>query len=279
MKKIIFTMLCAPILVFANNSFEDSWVSAVTLCAEKKFEKACDEFTKAINSLEKTKSSEHAHVYIDRGRAYMLAHKYEHALRDLNKGLNNELSLKDRVRGLLTRGQTHMELGHRDEAVADYEEYMKLSPDNPEFTMGKDRIIIRNASESSCARESIKQLMLSAKVCDSEADIKFFPSGIIVIERSKDCGCEKKNAAYRDQRAEREKDCLNWCSRFSVMGGTFCGSTFKSAKCQLMCAGAVQLLTEGCQSCCADGDYYQNCVEPFNDILGKMDSRICAPEW
>jgi len=65
----------------------------------------------------------------------------------------------------------------------------------------------------------------------------------------------------------------------AIAGNVFCTGVFKTFKCQASCIAAVEFIRDGCDECCNNGDFYNNCIKQFEDILGKMDLKICSPQW
>jgi hypothetical protein len=56
----------------------------------------------------------------------------------------------------------------------------------------------------------------------------------------------------------------------AVAGSTWCGAQFKIKPCSMLCALAVYEIQQGCYWCCKGGEFYENCIKPFEDILAQM---------
>jgi hypothetical protein len=98
------------------------------------------------------------------------------------------------------------------------------------------------------------------------------------------CGCAEMTAtAIQQSKAaganqNRINDCKYWCDKFVLAGVAWCAKVFKRWDCQTGCIFAVDLIKDGCYWCCSEGNFYEKCVQPFEDILSYM-GQPCDPYW
>lgn len=293
MKRFLSALTACLILTsgaFASN-WEDDWTSAVECCATNDYFGAEKHFDKCIATLESENDETHPHVYVDRARLYSLLDRYQEALADLNKAIpNKNLKENDLHRALVTRISAHLNLEMEDEALQDYYEFKKVNPNFPKIEYTKSRVIIRNVPDCTCYKAMAKAFLVSSEICEKEEDIQILDSGTIIAKRKKcNCGCDKMpkammKAAKKPQPApaptkeEQVQNCKYWCDKSALAGTAWCMKVFKKWHCQTGCVFAVDLIKDGCYWCCQDGNFYQRCVKPFEDILSRM-ATPCDPAW
>lgn len=296
MKRFVYGCLATLMMSVSCYAAEwqSHWESAVEYCGGKNYEAAETEFNLAISSLEHSADYSHPHVYVDRARLYLLQDRYTEALVDVNKALESKaLKDHDRIRGLVTRIFTCSNLQMDDQVLADYDSFKSISTDFPKVEFTKDKVIIRNVPKSNCYKKLTKAFLVSTEICDSEDDIKFLDSGIMIAKRkeNQDCGCgcggakKQMNMMYKGIAAPKAAanqqnidNCKWWCDKSALAGVAWCAKVFKAWHCQTGCIFAVDLIKDGCHWCCKDGSFYQKCIKPFEDIVSYM-GQPCDPYW
>ena len=66
-----------------------------------------------------------------------------------------------------------------------------------------------------------------------------------------------------------EEYCRNWCDKSTAAASAWCGK-LRNPWCVGFCLAFVETLRQGCHECCSDGNFYENCIKPFEDILSKL---------
>lgn len=269
MKKIMLAML----LVFStvNAAWEDHWVEGVKACYEKRYEDAEMFFTCAITELQG--DSQHAHVYIDRGRLYLLLERDEEALTDIEKGLSYNLQGEDQLRAIVSKVTVLYRLGRYEEAE-EARAILRTLQHSPQLEVYETKVIIRNVPDCECSKLILRQY-LANNFCNSIDDV-VVENGIIIANRTKKCDCVSADSSVRTIMAFTE--CEYWCDRLYKTCSLFCTSRFKTFKCQAICLGVVDTLRDGCFWCCKGGNAYKKCVQPFEDVVGQM-GKVCDPAW
>jgi tetratricopeptide (TPR) repeat protein len=312
MKKIILyvgalAFLTLPSSIQAN--WQDHWKKAVEYCESKSYQEAEAEFNLSVAALESDKDDTHPHVFVDRARLYLLQNRYDESLADLDKVIDSEhLTDVDKIRGLVTRIFTCSNLQMGEQVLKDYAAFKAMSSDFPKVEFSKKQIVIRNIPKSNCYKKLVKAFLLATS-CESENDIVELNSGIMIAKK-KECksDCHRKtcpspnfnlydhqtippayqnrpnNGAYGQPNihATYQSDidgCKWWCDKCTLGGIAWCAKVFKLWHCQTACIFAVDLIKDGCHWCCKEGNFYEKCVEPFEDILARMTCDECDPYW
>lgn len=180
MKKIILLMIFASTNLFA--SWVESWSEAVSACHENRYEDAEAYFTETIAELQY--DPRHAHVYIDRGRMYLLLEKNEEALRDFEQGLKGNLSGEDKLRAIVSKVVVLCRLGRFDEAEEARKILRTMHP-SPHIEVYENKVIIRNLPENEFSREILRHY-ISKAFCDSIEDV-IIEDDICIANRHKKC--------------------------------------------------------------------------------------------
>lgn len=152
----------------------------------------------------------------------------------------------------------------------------------------KDRIIIRNVPDCQCYKDIVRAFLLGSGICEKDSDIIELNSGMIIAERKK-CYCQYsartggrlpvqiiQEANQRKQNAIQ--DCKWWCDKGALGWTALCVKYFKRWECQTSCIYAVDFVKDGCYWCCSEGDFYEKCIKPFDDVLKYM-RQPCEPSW
>lgn len=281
-----FLLTIFSLLTFSyvyGEQWQDHWMSAVEYCGGKNYEAAEVEFNQAITCLECKGDETHPHVYVDRARLYVLQNRYTEALTDLNKAISSEhLTANDRIRGLVTRIVTCSNLQMNEQTLADFNTFKTMNPNFPKVEFSNDRVIIRNAPKSSCYKKLAKAFLVGSGICEKESDIVELNTGIMIARRNScNCGCDQILKFDPQKTGTNQQDvdkCKYWCDKCALAGMAWCAKVFKRWDCQTGYIFAVDLIKDGCYWCCGNGNFYQRCIKPFEDIVKYMP-QPCEPEW
>ena len=279
-----------------RKDYLDYWTKAVLSCTSQNFDQGILEFTQALDLLEEGEDKSHDHIYVDRGRAYLLVDKLEEALSDFDYALiRNNLSQKDLTRALISKIVTLSRLNRNEECLALFDELKKNDQEFPKTTITKDYIIIRNMPDCNCYRTRIKSYLIHSGICENDEAIQMLSSGICIAKKKCNCGCKdllEQNINDVEKRSEESLDfvknsrlnedgkceeCKRWCDKMAVAGATWCGR-FRTYKCQAACVVAVDFLKEGCYWCCEGEGFYKRCIKPFEDISDYIQAPF-DPMW
>lgn len=178
MKKIILGMICVCTTLSA--AWEEQWVKAVQACQDKRYKEAEILFSGAISELQD--DPKHAHVYIDRGRLYLLLDRDEEALRDIEKGLSYDLYGDDKLRAIVSKVVVLCRLGRHDEAE-ESRQILRTLQSSPQLEVYDDFVIIRNVPECECSKEMLRQYVADV-FCDSINDVSC-ENGVCIGVRTK----------------------------------------------------------------------------------------------
>lgn len=271
--------------------WEEHWIKAVTFCKDKVYNLAEQEFNSAIQELESAKNIDHPHVYVDRAKLYALLDRNQEALNDANKGLESSLlKANDILRARNVRFQAFSCLGMEKEALNELEELKKISS-FPKMEVFEHHVIVRDVPDCECSRKVLKAALI-AYFCSSEEDIQFLPGAICVAKRTKGSQCfDKKPQEKNELNTQSNKDkklgmrthasnegCYWCCDKCATVCTFMCPVWFKSVKCRGICVAIVEGLRDTCHWCCGNNGFYENCIKPFEDVVGQM-GNICDPAW
>lgn len=286
MKKLLCRMSLGVLFSIQALSadWEDHWIKAVQFCKEKIYSSAEHEFTLAIQDLEFTKNIDHPHVYVDRARLYSLLERYQEALFDADKGLASEfLQANDILRARIVRYEAYARLGMGEDTANELEKIKKIYA-FPKVEIFENKVIIRNVPDCECSKEIIKSAM-TAYFCNHEDEVEFLPGGICVTMRTKKFEEHDQNSlqnpnANIDMQANNNNNggCYWGCDKCATACTLMCPKWFKFFRCQAICVAVVEALKDGCYWCCGGHGFYENCIKPFEDVVGKVGNG-CDPAW
>lgn len=282
MKKIL-TILFLSIFCFCfADDWQEYWVKAVECCETKKYQEAEEYFLASIGLIEKQRSTEKYHVYVDKARLLLLTERYEEALIDISIALDQgKLSDYDMMRALATRMTILARIGKNPEQMLkDAKDLQKYNPNRPKEEISEEHIIIRNIPECSCYKTIMTNYFVKSGICEKEQDIQILKSNIMIVKKKKcpkgiNCNCIGKSTLSNPT---KQQNCEWYCDKAATAGHAFCGAKFKSIRCIVACSGAVDYLNDKCYWCCSDGDFYKNCIKPFEFILDYI-KEPCDPYW
>jgi len=264
----VFVFLCISML--HADDWSRCWVDGLEHFKNDEYEKADYAYTMAIKELESKKDERHGYVYLDRAENYCRLERYLEALTDVNRAID-----EFKVEG----SDLKKAIGLRviiDSAYEDFESYQydiklfkKLSGYvEPEFL--KDKIIYRNMPNCTKAKKFLTEMMKATGNCNEDSDISCFPDGTWIVRRQYGNCCSVNQATI--------DNCREHCSKMSFMGTLWCSRRFKSGPCSDLCLGTVKTLEDLCYRCCANGDFYGDCIKPFENILQHI-GNMCDPAW
>lgn len=282
MKKLMFCLLMITTNILSA-SWQENWSNAVECCSNQDYVNAEHNFNEAIAQLESAGDDSHPHVYVDRGRLFSLLGRNEEALEDLNIGRASPLLTgDDKLRAVVSRLVTYYRLNMFEESKPELQEFKSIYS-CPKLEVYKDKVIIRNVPDCECAHGVIKAFVASS-FCESEADVKIMNGICIAKRKACNCGCDKtkNDPLAANMRIQSPKayvnDCRWYCDKMQVGSNLFCAGAFKFFRCQAICIATVEVIKDGCYWCCDTGNFYKNCVKPFEDIVGRM-GQGCDPAW
>lgn len=277
------------------DSWQEHWTVAVNSCEEKRFDEANYHFDLAIQGMEDEGDESHPHVYVDRARLKMLLNRPDESLPDLDRALaNKNIQYQEKLRALISRFIVRAQVGMEQGALEDLKTFGELKVDKPIIEHTKRNIIIRNMPDCDCYRKLMTCYFIHSGMCESKSNIKMLKSGICIVDKACDCGCQ--HCEERDSKDRicdacgmtlratntaintRESNCKSYCDQGAIAGATWCGKVFKTWTCQTACGIAVYNIQQGCNWCCEGDGFYKRCVKPFEDILSRMGEG-CDPAW
>lgn len=278
------------------------WVSGMNLFQNKNYNEAIAEFSQAINFCEvNAKMDEsHVHLYNDRGQALMLSNQHTEAIADFSKVIESQQApIQQTIRALWGRTTCYGIVEDCENFQLDYEKLKITDPDYPKVEYTNDYVIFRNfncSALTSHAKSKFCCAMIHLDICKSKEDILFTDTGVCLVKRKCQCGCEKseKENEYEKENgkscnccgeiimftpplaAKNTTNCKYWCDRVAQSAFVMCGGMFKTVTCKLICTGVVETLKEGCHWCCGGSGFYRKCVQPFEDFIKQVP---CDPQF
>lgn len=281
MKKIFLAFFMLLSNTIYADSWQEYWVKAVENCETKNYKEAMHYFDASINWIVSKNIDNAYHVYVDRARLYLLLEGYEEALFDINLAIaGGKLSNIDMTRALVTRITALTNLNRNPQQRAqDTIDLEKYDPNRPTEEITPDHIILRNIPECSCYRKMMTTYFIGSGICEKESDIQILKSNIMIVKRKKcpkgvKCDCFNPKSGSM----QAQENCEWYCDFTSNAGHAYCARTFKTGKCVAACCAAVDYIRKKCYWCCAGGEFYKNCIEPFEFILDYI-KEPCDPYW
>jgi tetratricopeptide (TPR) repeat protein len=274
---ILISLLC-HVFIYGEN-WRNYWIESSLMVKEKKYEAAELLIHKAIDILEQVKG-EVPYAYIERAKIKIVLNKNGEAIVDLNRALSIEvLSLSDKANALILKYIACNALKMNEEAQNCWTQYKLFNP-LPEYEETNEYLIIRNMPNCSYYRKLIVGYCLEMKICKDLSDIKMLDENTCVIKKTTDIFeddlLDKKEYS---KVKPAEEDCNGWCDYMAIAGDGWCGATFRTPSCIAACCMAVEFIKKKlCYRCCANGEFYKNCVKPFEKILDYI-KEPCDPMW
>jgi hypothetical protein len=281
MKKTLISIL---FLIFSSlhaDNWQEYWVKAVENCETKNYKDAEEYFNAALGLIAKESIKDSYHVYVDRARLFLLLDRLEEGLMDVNIAIGQgKLSNQDMTRALVTRITILTKLNINPEVrLKDAKDLEKYDPNRPQEEITPDHIILRNIPDCGCYKKMMTNFFVGSGICEKESDVKILKSNIMIVKRKKcakgvKCDCFNPKTGSRDA----QETCEWYCDFTANAGHTYCAKTFKTNKCVAACCAAVDYIKKKCYWCCAGGEFYNNCIKPFEFILDYI-KEPCDPYW
>lgn len=268
------------------DKWEKYWIEAVTNCDQKNYDKATEMFNFAIACMEKEGDTDHPHIYVDRARLNLLLDRNELAIVDLDIALeNSKITQKEKSRAAISRMIARSRLNMDQGVLEDLKVFAETTENQLSLEVTKEHVILRNSPDCLCFRHLMTSYFVESGICTSENDIQVLNSGIWLIKRINDCGCNQEqtldvnNRVVLKANSPQEIDsCRGWCDRMAIAGATWCSKVFKRLDCQSACAIAVYQIQKGCYWCCDGEGFYKRCIKPFENIADYIKAP-CDPMW
>jgi hypothetical protein len=262
MKKFLLLFILFTCQIHAE--WRDTWIQAIEYEESKDYVNAEKFYTNAIREMEKSGDIQ-ARPYIDRSRLYLLVNMDEQCISDTDKAIKLNLIGEDHKTAYVTRCLVYVKLENYKEYYKNFN-IVKENHLNPIIEYTDTKIIIRNIPECECYKKMMQNYMIKSGQCESEADFKILPNMWVI----------KKKAIVDSATAINGCKCR--CDRAFFLANCWCGKTFKRPDCQWLCLFTVEALKEGCYWCCRNGNFYQDCTEPFANIFDAMED-MCIGEF
>jgi tetratricopeptide (TPR) repeat protein len=248
-------------------------------------------------ALKDAPESEFTRLKIQKSIVLREAEKYTEAIdcvEKLEKSTVGSFSIQQQIDCAEIKLISYAKLKDADKAQKCFAILKEIDPRLPKFTHTKDYIIIHNYKQIPNYKKIFRCVMIHSQVAEKSDHIKFYENGICIINKTCHCGCEK----CEDKQKTFTCDCCGQlitrltptssnnalgcseyvCNKLEGAGIVFCGSRFKHPGCLLACCAVVYTISEGCKYCCYGGGVYENCIEPFANILDKCPME-CEPIW
>jgi tetratricopeptide (TPR) repeat protein len=190
----IICMIFLANTTYANQ--EENWMShwfqGAQFAKSHDFKKSIEEYTKAIDSLDKNNISNHLYLYNERGNAYFNFFDFEHAIQDFDFVFNNQLATQEvKADALWGRSRAYLSLGKPRKFEEDINALEKIEPI---YTLsheeGKEYVVFKLAPRFRMNKDIensfIKTLLMRHSI-NSEKDIVFTESGIGILKKSNSC--------------------------------------------------------------------------------------------
>lgn len=276
MMKILLCVILTTCTYLTCEEWRNQWVKGSMAFEQENYAEAEKFFSQALAEVEKTGASDADYVFIDRAKACFYQKKYVQVLSDAHRAIDSpSIKGKDLSNAYFLKYLSELNLGMDEDAIRDYKYLVDECKVIPKTEFSEDYIVIRNVPDCKCYIDTMKKLMILTGDCEQEADIVVLKSGTIIAKRKKncDCGCDQTPKAN----VQTLSECKWWCDKVALTGQAWCSNAFKKFTCQMMCLGVVDYLREKCYNCCNSGDFYKNCVKPFEDIGNYLDTSKCDP--
>lgn len=278
---LILTMLFSTHCFSSNTEFY--WVKAMKYCNERNYEQGEIFFDLAVEEMEREhEEDDYSFIYLNRGKLYSILGMYNESLRDLNKCLTYDSLYKyDRLKAVYARATVYYKLGMEEECAQDIRYFNEHYSCLPQVKISNEYIIVRNIDTEECTEVMLKLLL--RPLVSKDTDIEFLSSHTCIAKRKK-CGPCCGNACQlptvsraRVTPADRIKGCKTWCDKVFNQSKYFC-LAFEKVGCQVVCAVVIEEMHKTCYWCCNEGNFYDKCVKPFENILEQM-GKGCDPAF
>ena len=279
MKKLLLCLLTICTL-FAN--WQDHWVKGIGLIEDKKLDSAILEFNSALTLMNDSEIKEHPYVLIDLGQTLFDCGHYDQSLIILNRALSYELKQCDKEKAFVTKVFCEARLDMVEDFLRDVDALPNIVSNWNQIEETEDKIIIRNYPDCDCYKKMMTIVYIETGICEKESDIQFLKSGVCIVKKKNkgfSCPMQKHFCDPNNNKPKKsEENCQSYCEYGKDLANVWCGKAFsQSAPCQFVCLQVVKNLAGICNKCCANGNFYGNCVKVFEDILAHIGNN-CNPD-
>lgn len=279
MKQIFFLL---NISIFfgslSASDWRDHWVLAKQYFEEDQYDLAENEFDLTITGLESNQSDVDFHPYVYTDRAFLLTKldRPSEALIDLEKALaSKNINRQDRLEAVTIQICAFAALNMEKELEISCQEFRKLQA-IPQIEITEKNVIVRNipSEECKCCQELLKKYLVYSGYCENFSDIQILKSGVLIGKKNQDyreCKCDcKKNQEIENNAHQKDANCKWWCNTFFTATAAWCAKTFKAIKWVTACVTTAEGIKEKCHECCQNGEFYKNCIQPYDKIIDEM---------
>ena len=282
---ILSFLLCSRL---SAENWTEYWAKGLEESDNGKYFEAEQDLNMAIRELELHGNNDHFHVYVDRGKIYILLEKYSDALADLDKALqSNTLEYNDHIQALVSRIRARFELGMEKGVLEDLKQFGAIYHEIPKIEETEKHIVIRNMPDCECVQNMITCYFIHAGVCRSKSDIRMLKSRTCIIDKPlkvpfnekediETDRCDNCGKSFKEGLQFSVEGCNSWCDANAIIASGWCGRVFKRPDCATACLAAVYMVQKGCYWCCSEGNFYKKCIEPFGSVVDFMD-KPCQP--
>ena len=142
---IVFFIISLTLCSFSPSAFaaEDHTNTGTALLRREEFKKAIAHFNKSIR-----KNSKDIKAYHNRGAAYCRLQQFDKGIADFSKIIVMETDKGLLYQMYLTRGRAYADKGDHAKALADYDEALKLKPNDPDALTARASLIAQSSNET-----------------------------------------------------------------------------------------------------------------------------------
>lgn len=283
-----------------NSVDEESWIAlwqnGVELNKQDKKAAASMQFAKALELMSEDEISRYSYVLLDKIENDGELKRFDRVLEKIELILASpNVSELERMRCAFLQSHYYHHLGEIDKVVEITENYLASSPLQMKIDTFDDYVIIRVVLDNSCARHMIKDFYLNYAGCKSEDDIHFYPN--LYIIKVKSCTARRKEKEEENQpkiklpkveayipagvssQKQDISECKYWCNRVSEIA-VAATEFIPIAPCRVLSRAFLDGLKQECNNCCANGEFYRDCVQPYETwIVDYAALTGCPMDW
>lgn len=283
-------------------SWAEHYINGLKYSEQKNFELALEEFNSGIDDLLQESDfleNEFVCFYIERAACYMRLKQYQDIIDDMTMVLAEyKMNNRDLETAYLNRAIAYGNLENLDMMRRDLTIYQQMTG-MINLMPSRDYTIMRNVNQARHIFKGVADGMLFCGLIESLDDVQLFGEETIVIKRKpyhacpcveKGCGCgapdpnnpfdnrnNPNNGGGQQQRAE--DDCKSWCKYAVDIGVLWVEKRFaRYSWCWGMGMSVLASMQDGCNYCCDGGNFYSNCIKPFENLCRNMDENQCTTD-
>jgi tetratricopeptide (TPR) repeat protein len=280
---------------------EDSWIAlwqnGVELIRKDKKPAASIQLAKALELMSDDEISKYPYVLLDKIELDGELKRFDRVLEKIDIVLASpNITELERMRCEFLKSHYYHHLGETDKVIEITNNYLDSSPLQMKVDIFDDYVIIRIILDSPCARHMIKHYYLNYGGCKSEDDIHFYQN--LYIIKVKSCAVQRRE---REEKENEQKikfpnlqayvpagvssqrqdisDCKYWCSRVAETA-ELAAEFIPVVPCKLAAKYFIKGCKQTCDNCCANGEFYRDCVKPFETwIVDYAALTGCPMDW